>query len=67
MFEDSFWSGGSLDDLYDRIGAQPIDPMSAVFSAAMREWQRSADSGNGPDAGSSLMERIDRVMDVTVS
>tara|TARA_X000001036_G_C20520419_1_gene741896 strand:- start:601 stop:1023 length:423 start_codon:yes stop_codon:yes gene_type:complete len=33
----------------------------------MREWQRSADSGNGPDAGSSLMERIDRVMDVTVS
>ena len=67
VFEDSFWSGGSLDDLYDRIGAQPIDPMSAVFSAAMREWQRSADSGNGPDAGSSLMERIDRVMDVTVS
>jgi len=66
-FEDSFWSGGSLDALYDRIGAQPRDPMSAVFAAAMREWRRSKESGSGRDNGSSLMERIDRVMDVTVN
>jgi len=67
-FEDSFWSGGSLDALYDRIGAQPRDPMSAVFSAAMREWRRSTDSGvASADRGSSLTERIDRVMDVTVN
>jgi len=66
-FEDSFWSGGSLDTLYDQIGTQPTDPMSAVFSAAMREWRRSADSGGGPDSSSSLMERINRVMDVTVN
>lgn len=66
-FEDSFWSGGSLDALFDRIGANPLDPMSAVFSAAMREWKRSS----GPDsplksAASSLRERIDRVMEVTL-
>ena len=67
-FEDSFWSGGSLETLYDRIGAQPQDPMSAVFSAAMREWRRSTDSGGaGADRGSSLTERIDRVMVVTVN
>ncbi len=67
-FEDSFWSGGSLDALFDRIGAQPMDPMSAVFSAAMREWQRSGDTASDQrGAGSSLMERIDRVMDVTVN
>ena len=65
-FEDSFWSGGSLDDLYDQIGSQPTDPMSAVFSAAMRERRRSIESG-GRDSGSSLMERIDRVMNVTVN
>src|SRR5262245_10972247 len=41
-FEDLFWSGGSLEDLYDRVGVQPADPMSAMFSAAMREWRRSA-------------------------
>lgn len=66
-FEDIFWSGGSLDTLYDQIGTQPTDPMSAVFSAAMREWRRSVDSGGGPVSSSSLMERINRVMDVTVN
>jgi biopolymer transport protein TolQ len=66
-FEDIFWSGGSLDALYDQIGTQPTDPMSAVFSVAMREWRRSVDSGGGPDSRSSLMERINRVMDVTVN
>ena len=35
LFEDSFWSGGSLEDLYDRIGNVPADPMSSVFAAAM--------------------------------
>ena len=67
-FEDSFWSGGSLDALYDRIGAQPMDPMAAVFSSAMKEWRRSAETGvANADRGSSLTERIDRVMDVTLS
>src|SRR5579864_1448909 len=37
-FEENFWSGGSLDDLFDRVGPRPLDPMSAVFAAAMREW-----------------------------
>src|SRR2546428_14174748 len=41
-FEETFWSGGSLDDLYERVGQRPPDPMTAVFSAAMREWRRSA-------------------------
>ena len=67
-FEDSFWSGGSLDALYDRIGAQTLDPMGAVFSSAMKEWRRSAETGNlTVDRGSSLTERIERVMDVTLS
>src|SRR5260370_15928992 len=44
-FEESFWSGGSLDDLYDRIGNRPLDPLSAIFAAAMREWRRSAAQG----------------------
>ena len=40
-FEETFWSGGSLDDLYERVGQRPPDPMTAVFSAAMREWRRA--------------------------
>ena len=40
-FESKFWSGGSLDKLYDSIGTRPSDPMSAMFVAAMREWKRT--------------------------
>ena len=68
-FEAVFWSGGSLDQLYDRIGAQPREPMSAVFVAAMREWRRQPSRGFGAldSARASLAERIDRVMQITLS
>ncbi len=65
QFEEAFWSGGSLDELFDRIGNRPIDPMSAVFVAAMREWRRSAQRGLGMITG-NLQQRIERVMGVTV-
>jgi biopolymer transport protein TolQ len=68
-FEESFWSGGSLDDLYDRGGQRPMDPMSAVFAAAMREWRRSAAKGLAASTvlRTNLQARIERVMHVTVS
>jgi len=67
-FEDDFWSGGALDDLYEDIGRRPADPMTAVFSAAMREWRRSTARGGTLDVGgrANLQRRIERVMDVTV-
>jgi len=67
-FESVFWSGGSLDQLYDRIGAQPREPMSAVFVAAMREWRRVPGKGGSDqefDRG-RLSDRIDRVMQITL-
>jgi len=64
QFEDSFWSGGSLEVLYERIGNRPRDPMSAIFAAAMREWKRM--SGNGRSSV-TLQERIERAMQVTLS
>jgi biopolymer transport protein TolQ len=69
-FEDAFWSGGSLEDLYDRIGGEPDDPMSSVFAAAMREWRRSNARGltaKGNEVRASLHRRIDQVMNLTVS
>lgn len=66
-FEDAFWSGGSLDDLYEKVGQRPRDPMSAVFSAAMREWRRTLSRRRaGGSMTGRLQERIDRVMHVTV-
>ena len=67
-FEEAFWSGGSLDDLYDRIGKRPSDPMSAVFVSAMKEWRRS-NAREGTASGiakAGLHQRIERVMDITL-
>ena len=66
QFEEMFWSGGSLDDLYDRIGTRPNDPMSAIFVAAMREWRRSASPDAVDEHTAVLTSRIDRVMDITL-
>lgn len=63
-FEDSFWSGGSLEVLFERIGNRPGDPMSAVFAAAMREWKRT---GSNSRSSITLQERIERAMHVTVT
>jgi biopolymer transport protein TolQ len=66
-FEDSFWSGGSLDELYRKEGDQPSHPMAAVFASAMREWRRGAQRLGGSDlVAAGLKERIDRTMAVTV-
>ena len=65
-FEDSFWSGGSLDELYDREGADPTNPIAAVFGAAMSEWKRTARIA-GVDIGTTAVkERVDRAMNVTI-
>lgn len=66
-FEESFWSGGSLENLYDRIDNRPKEPMASVFTAAMREWRRSAAKGLSEiSQKASLAQRIDRVMHVTM-
>ena len=66
-FEKAFWSGSSLDDLYDRISVQPRDAMSAVFVAAMREWRRSPGGQGSATASVGLADRIERVMHITLS
>src|SRR5689334_24658217 len=68
VFEDTFWSGVSLEDLYDRVGGKPDDPMSSIFSSAMREWRRSVSKGLAASATAraGLRQRIEQVMSVTI-
>jgi biopolymer transport protein TolQ len=67
-FEEDFWSGGSLDDLYEQMDQRPNDPMSAIFVSAMKEWRRSTARG-GLDSDRnrvSLQQRIERVKEITL-
>ncbi len=65
-FEDKFWSGGSLDELFDREGANPSHPMASVFAAAMGEWRRSIRVAGADISHTSVRDRIDRAINVTV-
>lgn len=63
-FEEVFWSGQSLEELYRTLHDRPTSGLAAVFVAAMREWKRSFE-GSGRSVA-SLSQRIDKVLDVTI-
>ncbi len=71
QFEQAFWSGAPIDDLYERLNGRPRDPLSAVFVTAMREWRRIADrrgtNGAGVGDGTAVESRVERVMQVTTT
>lgn len=64
-FEDQFWSGQSLDELYRSLANKSSDGFAALFVAAMAEWRRAFE-GSGR-AFASLQTRIDKVLDVSIS
>ena len=66
-FEETFWSGRTLDELNDGLAKEARDPMARVFAAAMREWDESKSGGRSELAMHSTHERIDRVMNLVVN
>ena len=63
-FEEVFWSGQSLEELYRSLHNRPTQGLATLFTAAMREWKRSFESGSRSMA--SLSQRIDKVLDVSI-
>jgi biopolymer transport protein TolQ len=64
-FEDSFWSGNSLEELYQTLSATPTTAMASLFVAAMREWKRSFTTASTAFMG--LQARIEKVLDVSIA
>ncbi|HCL63664.1 MAG TPA: protein TolQ [Rhizobium sp.] len=65
QFEQVFWSGQSLEELYRTLAERSNTGLSAIFVAAMREWKKSFERGARSPIG--LQMRIDRAMDVTLA
>ncbi|MEL7013049.1 MAG: protein TolQ [Pseudomonadota bacterium] len=63
-FDERFWSGEPLDELFEVIGPEPPGQSERVFAAGMTEWRRSHRNDGGLIAGASA--RIDRSMDVAI-
>lgn len=66
IFENKFWSGNSLDALYEKVGSRPTSPLAAIFASAMKEWKRSASRKELKSKGVNVQERIDKVMQITI-
>ena len=64
-FEQIFWSGQSLEELYRNLSDRKTTGMSAIFVAAMREWKKSFEKGAKSPLG--LQTRIDKAMDLALT
>jgi len=66
-FEKVFWSGQSLDELYQQFSNRADHPMAAVFVSALREWRRAFEGGTPREAlVQGIKDRIDKAMSVTI-
>lgn len=65
-FEDLFWSGQSLEELYRSLSERKKNSgMGAIFLSAMQEWKKSFERGAKTPMG--LQMRIDKAMDVALA
>jgi len=64
-FEQMFWSGQSLEELYSAMAHQKTQSMSTMFVAAMREWKRTVEGS--PKSFRGIQLRVEKVMDVTIN
>ncbi len=65
QFDQAFWSGEPLDELFDQIGPAPAGGSQRIFAAGMLEWRRSHRQDGELIAGAQA--RIDRSMDVAIA
>ena len=66
-FEKTFWSGLSLDELYQQFAQKTDHPMAAVFVSALREWRRAFEGGPPREVLlPGIKDRIDKAMSVTI-
>ncbi|RLQ88682.1 protein TolQ [Notoacmeibacter ruber] len=64
-FEDNFWSGQSLEELYRTLSDRKTSGMATIFVSAMREWKKSFERGARSPA--PLQSRIDKSMDLALA
>ena len=64
-FEQVFWSGQSLEELYKTLSERKTSGMGSIFVAAMREWKKSFEKGAKSPLG--LQTRIDKAMDLALT
>ncbi len=64
-FEKIFWSGQSLEQLYQSLSQTNTKGQAALFVAAMKEWKRSFEQNASSSIG--IMSRLEKVLNVAIA
>ncbi|GLQ56797.1 Tol-Pal system subunit TolQ [Devosia nitrariae] len=64
-FERLFWSGQSLEELYQAQSQKVSGGLGSVFVAAMKEWKRSHEQNAASFIG--VQARLEKVLDVAIA
>jgi biopolymer transport protein TolQ len=64
-FEQVFWSGQSLEELYGELSTKNNTGVASLFVSAMREWKRSFQ--NAASSFMGLHARLEKVLDVSIA
>ncbi|MBQ9089938.1 MAG: protein TolQ [Alphaproteobacteria bacterium] len=65
-FEEQFWSGGSLETIYNNNVQNPSNPLALIFVTAIKEFRRSLVENKKAGTSIKIQERIDKVMQIAI-
>lgn len=67
MFEERFWSGNTLDQLYDLVKNDENHPCAEIFISGMQEWKYAVSAKILPQASKKVLDRMEIIMKSTLN
>ena len=67
VFEERFWSGNTLDQLYDLVKNDENHPCGEIFMSGMQEWKYAVSAKILPQSAKKVLDRMDIIMKSTLN
>lgn len=67
VFEERFWSGNTLDQLYDLVKNDDNHPCAEIFMSGMQEWKYAVSSKILPQGAKKVLDRMEIIMESTLN
>jgi len=67
LFEERFWSGNTLDQLYDLVKHDDNHPCAEIFMSGMQEWKYAVSAKILPQASKKVLDRMEIIMNSTLN
>lgn len=67
VFEERFWSGNTLDQLYDLVKHDENHPCAEIFMSGMQEWKYAVGAKILPQASKKVLDRMEIIMKSTLN